>query len=132
MRGPKFNICSLRSDTGSNTGHIRCVKEVINTKGRHQKKNCFFSEKLRKGGRGVSPNPKFPYQKKMRFFWHKGGGLTQSKMVLSEKMRFFGIFCQKGGILSEKTENFSEFFAKRGGVSANPKNPYQKNLGHPN
>ena len=32
MRGPKFNICSLRSDTGSNTGHIRCVKEVINTK----------------------------------------------------------------------------------------------------
>ena len=30
-------------------------------------------------------------------------------------MRFFGIFCQKGGILSEKNENFSEFFAKRGG-----------------
>ena len=88
---------------------------------------------LRKGGGGVSENPKFPYQKKLRFFWHKGGGgLTQSKMVLSEKMRFFGIFCQKGGILSEKTENFSEFFAKRGGVSANPKNPYQKNLGYPN
>ena len=36
-------------------------------KGRH-KKNCFFPEKLWKGGRGVSPNPKFPYQKKMRFF----------------------------------------------------------------
>ena len=87
---------------------------------------------LRKGGGGVSENPKFPYQKKLRFFWHKGGGLTQSKMVLSEKMRFFGIFCQKGGILSEKNENFSEFFAKRGGVSANPKNPYQKNLGYPN
>ena len=58
---------------------------------------------LRKGGGGVSENPKFPYQKKLRFFWHKGGGgLTQSKMVLSEKMRFFGIFCQKGGFLSEK------------------------------
>ena len=62
---------------------------------------------LRKGGGGVSENPKFPYQKKLRFFWHKEGGLTQSKRGLSEKMRFFGIFCQKGGILSEKNENFS-------------------------
>ena len=41
---------------------------VGSPKGRHQKKNCFFSEKLRKGGRGVSPNPKFPSQKKLRFF----------------------------------------------------------------
>ena len=32
MRGPKFNICSLRSDTGSNTKNIRCVKEVTYTK----------------------------------------------------------------------------------------------------
>ena len=94
-----------------------------------KKKYWFFMTILRKGGGGVSENPKFPYQKKLRFFWHKGGGLTQSKMVLSEKMRFFGIFCQKGGILSEKTENFSP---KGGGVSANPKNPYQKNLGYPN
>ena len=42
-----------------------------------KKKTGFFSEKLRKGGRGVSPNPKFPYQKKLRFFWiffSKGGG----------------------------------------------------------
>ena len=35
------------------------------TKGRHKKKLFFFSEKLRKGGGGVSPNPKFPYQKKL-------------------------------------------------------------------
>ena len=51
------------------------------------KKDCFFSEKLRKGGGGVSPNPKFPYQKKLRFFWNfffgKGGGPTYSKRVLS-------------------------------------------------
>ena len=87
---------------------------------------------LRKGGGGVSENPKFPYQKKLRFFWHKGGGLTQSKMVLSEKMRFFGIFCQKGGILSEKNWEFFVIFRQKGGVSANPKNPYQKNLGYPN
>ena len=36
--------------------------------------------KIRKGGRGVSPNPKFPYQKKMRFlldfFCQKGGGVS--------------------------------------------------------
>ena len=33
------------------------------------KDNCFFSsEKLRKGER-VSPNPKFPYEKKLSFFW---------------------------------------------------------------
>ena len=31
-------------------------------------------------------------------------------------MRFFGIFCQKGGILSEKTENFSP----KGGGGARP------------
>ena len=30
--------------------------------------------------------------------------------------------------LQFKTENFSEFLVKRGGVSANPKNPYQKKL----
>ena len=38
-------------------------------------KNFFFG-KTPKGGRGVSPNPKFPYQKKMRFVWifSKGGG----------------------------------------------------------
>ena len=33
-------------------------------------------------------------------------------------MRFLGIFCQKEGILSEKTQNFLEL---GGGVSANPK-----------
>ena len=48
--------------------------------GINKNKLFFFSEKLRKGGGGISPNPKFPYQKKMRFFWifssKGGGGLT--------------------------------------------------------
>ena len=38
--------------------------------GRHKKKTCFFFRKTPKGGGGVSPNPKFPYQKKNRFFWN--------------------------------------------------------------
>ena len=45
------------------------------------KNNCFFSEFSRK----VTPNPKFPYEKKFNlfgFFWQKGG-LTYSKRVLS-------------------------------------------------
>ena len=88
---------------------------ISQIRGGIKKKNWDFMTILRKGGRGVSENPKFPYQKILRFFWHKGGGLTQSKRGLSEKIRFVGICCQKGGILSEKTENFSEFFAKRGG-----------------
>ena len=90
-----------------------------------KKKYWFFSEKLRKGGGGVSPNPKFSYQKKLRFFWNfflKGGGshlfqkgviikngdigiflakkgaLTQSIEMLSKKnWEYFGIFRQKGG-----------------------------------
>jgi len=33
-----------------------------------KKINWFFSEKLRKGGGGVSPNPKVPYQKKTEIF----------------------------------------------------------------
>ena len=50
------------------------------------KKVFFFLGKTSKGGRGGLQNPKFPYQKKMRFFWnffYKGGGLTYSKRVLS-------------------------------------------------
>ena len=68
------------------------VDIIISTVRGGIKKNCFFSEKLRKGGGGVSPNPKFPYQKKLRFFWNffsKGGGLTYSKRVLSEKLGIF-------------------------------------------
>ena len=76
------------------------------------KKNCFFSEKIQKGGGGVSPNPKFLLTEKnsefFGFFCQKGGGLTQSKISVSRKMRFLGIFCQKEGILSEKTQNFLE------------------------
>ena len=102
-----------------------------------KKKNWFFSEKLRKGGRGVSPNPKFPYQKKLRFFWnffYKGGGvLPIPKGCYHKKMGILGYFCQKGGsyrFYQKKTQNISDFFAKWGGVWPIPKFPYQKKLGH--
>ena len=57
-----------------------------------------------------SPNPKGFYQKKLEFlaYFAKKGKFYQ------KKLRIFGIFRQKGG-----------------GVSANLKNPYQKNLGYP-
>ena len=82
------------------------------------KKNCFFSEKLRKGGRGVSPNPKFPYQKKLRFFWnffYKGGGVSPiPKGCYHKKLGICGYYRQKVGLnqSKRKTENISEFFAK--------------------
>ena len=63
------------------------------------KKNCFFSEKLRKGGGGVSPNPKLPYQKKLRFFWI--------------------VFFKRGGSHIFQNWGFLDIFAKRG-VTPNP------------
>ena len=48
--------------------YIFLTFETLTIRGGIKKKNWFFSEKLRKGGGGVSPNPKFPYQKKLRFF----------------------------------------------------------------
>ena len=70
---------------------------------------------FRKGGGGVSENPKFPYQKKLRFFWQKGGGgphpiqkgfirkneilwhilLKWGDFIRKKNWIFFGIFCQK-------------------------------------
>ena len=48
-----------------------------------------------KGG-GVSVNPKIPYQKILRFFGPKGGGgLTQSKRVLSDFCHNFCIYLEK-------------------------------------
>ena len=69
--------------------------------GINKKKTVFFSEKLRKGGRGVSPNPKFSYQKKLRFFWNfflKGGGshLFQKGVII--KNGDIGIFSPKRGL----------------------------------
>ena len=93
-----------------------------------KKKTVFFSEKLRKGGRGVSPNPKFPYQKKLRFFWNfftkEGGSHLFQKDVIIKKLGILGYFCQKGGsyrFYQKKTQNISDFFAKKGGGLANSK-----------
>ena len=47
-------------------------------------KNCFFLLSVKKGGGGVSAKAKKNYQKILRFFWPKGGSLTQSKRVLSD------------------------------------------------
>ena len=63
-----------------------CISTISISKGRHQKKKLFFFfRKTLKGVGGVSPNPKFPYQKKLRFFvvFFKRGGPTYSKRVLS-------------------------------------------------
>ena len=86
------------------------------------KKNCFFSsEKLRKGGGGVSPNPKFPYQKKLRFFWKRGGGshLFQ-KGVISKNWGFWAIFAKKGGhidFIKKNSEYFGFFLSKGVGLT---------------
>ena len=57
----------------------------------------FFS--LSERGGGVSPNPKFPYQKKLSFFWnffYKGGGshLFQ-KGVIIKRWGFLDIFAKR-------------------------------------
>ena len=66
-----------------------------------KKETVFFSEKLRKGGGGVSPNPKFPYQKKLRFFWiffQKGGGVSPiPKGCYHKNWGFLDIFTKRGG-----------------------------------
>ena len=93
-----------------------------------KKKNWFFSENLRKGGRGVSPNPKFPYQKKLRFFWnffYKGGGshLFQ-KGVIIKNWEFWAIFAKKGGhidSIKKKLRIFRIFSPNGGGGLANSK-----------
>ena len=71
--------------------------EVIMVKG-GIKKSVFLLSVKREGG--SQPIKKNPHQKLLRFFLSKGGGgLIQSKRVLSEKLRFFGIIYQKRGVL---------------------------------
>ena len=64
------------------------------------KKKCFFFRKTSKGGGGVSPNPKFSYQKKLRFFWNfflKGGGAPPiPKGCYHKKWGYWDIFAKKG------------------------------------
>ena len=74
----------------------------------------FFLLSVKRGA--VSVNPKNPYQKILRFFFTKGGGLTQSKRGLSEKLRFFGIIYQKKGGL-KKTGIFLTIFRRKGGLA---------------
>ena len=70
------------------------------SKGRY-KKNIFFV--FGKTPRGeVSQNPKFPYQKKIRFFWiffsSKGGGsYLLQKGVIIKRWGFWDIFAKRGG-----------------------------------
>ena len=82
---------------------VTMIIYILYDKGRHKRKLFFFFGKLRKGG-GISPNPKFPYQKKLRYFWNfffqKGGGSH---------------LFQKGVI--RKTGNFLDILAKRGGLT---------------
>ena len=88
----------------------------------------FFQKNSERGGGGVSPNPKFSYQKKLRFFWNfflKGGGVSPiPKGCYHKKMGILGYFQPKRGLspnpqrcYQKKTENISEFFALKGGGS---------------
>ena len=53
----------------------------------------------------ISPNPKFPYQKKLRFFGfflakggeREGGSHLFQKGVIIKKWGFWAIFAKKGG-----------------------------------
>ena len=91
-------------------------------------------------GGGVFPNPKFPYQKKLRFlldfFCQKGGGLTYSKRVFIIKywflssnalffhqiLSFFFNFSKYFFFDIKKYFFISEFIQKgEGGVWPNPK-----------
>ena len=92
-----------------------------------KKKNVFFSsEKLRKGGGGVSPNPKFSYQKKLRFFWNfffeRGGVPPIPKGCYHKKWGYWDIFAKKGaltqsiGMLSKKKLRIFRNFSPKGGV----------------
>ena len=61
----------------------------------------FFRKTPKGGGEGVSPNPKFSNQKKMKFFWNfflKGGGshLFQKGVII--KNGDIGIFSPKRGL----------------------------------
>ena len=91
---------------------LESVRISFGTKGRHQKKNWFFFFFRQKGGGGVSDNPKNPYQKILRLFWPKRGG---SHPIQKGFIRFFGIICQKMGVLYKKLVVFWPFFAEKGG-----------------
>ena len=71
-----FGKCELESCS------IKSRSEGL--RGGIQKKNCFFSEFIRKGG-GVSPNPKFPNQKMIEifldFFAERGGVSPNPKFL---------------------------------------------------
>ena len=71
-------------------------KPVKTNKGSRQKKNTgFFWLFVKRGAGGSRPIQKILIRKYSDFFDQGGGGLTQSKRVLSEKLRFFGIIYQK-------------------------------------
>ena len=102
------------------------MQQKITIRGGIKKINWFFSEKLQKGGGGVSPNPKFPYQKKLRFFWiffKKGGGVSHiPKGCYHKELGILGYFCQKGGshpihrdFFIKNWKNFGISCRKRGG-----------------
>ena len=113
----------------------QCINQSISKK--HQdmrrsirggiKKNFFFQENPRRGGGGVSPNPKFPYQKILRFFWifffKRGGGshLFQKGVIIKE-WGFWNIFVKRGGFhpihrdfIKKKLRIFRNFLPKGGG-----------------
>ena len=80
------------------------------------KKNCFFSsEKLRKGGGGTSPNPKFPYQKKLghsELLVSEFRSFSEKKTVFFYASPYIWNMCLKtsfpGGYWQSMKEDYSE------------------------
>ena len=92
------------------------------------KKNCFFFNIVRKGGGGGLVDSKISLSEKteifLDFFLQRGGVSPIPKGCYHKKMGILGYFCQKGGsyrFYQKKTQNISDFFAKRGGGLANSK-----------
>ena len=70
-------------------------------------KNWFFLLSVKRGG-GALANPNYPYQK-----IPKGG---ESHPIQKGFIRFFGIICQKMGVLyKKKTGSFLTIFRRKGG-----------------
>ena len=112
-------ICSTRRQLCCESAPIICFHNTrLELLGEASKKKYwFFMTILRKGGGGVSENPKFPYQKKLRFFWHKGGGSHPIQNGFIRKNEIFWHILPKRGDFIRKNWEFFVIFRQKGGGS---------------
>ena len=108
--------------------------------GEASKKKTGFFRKTPKGGEGGLAESKISLSEKteifLEFFLQRGGVSPIPKGCYHKKMGILGYFCQKGGsyrFYQKKTQNISDFFAKRGGGSGQFQNfLIRKNSAIPN